>query len=336
MAGPYFEELMQALGAEPEGGSRRLAEAAAGGATAERLRGLVEVVRASLADAGPSAELLRAAVERLQRLGAAYNEAAIEAAATTTYGRAGALRADVELLLAQEAAPEATGRLLGMQAYVRRAAVPELDPDIDQHELAIDRRLLLQRLLPAMAVEAPHQLDEVSATFEIFRRRYAELYVQRHRAYHDMVSTWRREFADEQTSRLNALRLLNEVAALGAPVGSDLELRARRILANVAQCDRSNAALREALMTDPRCPTCDLDLMAAPPSAEVAQWHDDCLTALRLQQRRLARAAVSRAAARRDEPVIERFLRVVQASDVVPLIDVMDETVQALIEELLA
>jgi hypothetical protein len=80
--------------------------------------------------------------------------------------------------------------------------------------------------------------------------------------------------------------------------------------------------------------------MASPPSAEVAQCHDDCLTALRLQQRRLARAAVSRAATPRSaasngDPAIDRFLRVVQASDVTPLIDVMDETVRALIRELL-
>ena len=77
-------------------------------------------------------------------------------------------------------------------------------------------------------------------------------------------------------------------------------------------------------------------MMASPPSAEVAQWHDDCLTALRLQQRRLARAAVAVAAARSQEPAIERFLCVAQASGVIPLIDVMDETVQALIRELLS
>ena len=357
MPTPYFDELIQALApradAGAQTGARAIAESA-GGATAQRLRGLVEDVRQSLTDAGPSAEVLQAALGRLRELSAAYDESGIEAAAEATYGEAAAgatygeavagvpheraesIRVDVELLLAHEAAPQATARLLGMQAYVRRAGIPELDPNLDQHELAIDRRLLLQRLSPMLALDAPHQLDELEASFAIFRRRYLELYVQRHRAYHDIVTRLRQEFAGEHTSRLQALRLLNEIPALGAAVGSDLELRAQAILARVVQCDRPDGSVREALGTTPRCPTCDLDLLAAPPSAEVAQWHDDCLAALRLQQRRLARAAVARAAARKQDPAIERFLRVAQASDVLPLIDVMDEPVQALIRDLLA
>ena len=69
------------------------------------------------------------------------------------------------------------------------------------------------------AVDAPHQIDEVEAGFDIFRRRYVELYVRRHRAYHDTVSTWRREFTSDHATRLNALRLLNEIPELGPPVG---------------------------------------------------------------------------------------------------------------------
>ena len=335
MAGPYFDELTQALGAEADPAPRRVAEGAST-ATTQRLRGLLESVRASLVSAGPSGESLRAALDRLQQIVAAYDETGIELAAEQTYARAGALRTDVELLLAHDSAPQATARLLGMQSYVRRASVPELDPDIDQHELAIDRRLLLQRLTPSVAVDAPHQIEELEAGFGIFRRRYIELYVQRHRAFHEIVTTWRREFTQEHAARLNALRLLNAIPQLGAPVGSDLALRAERILARVPQCDFANPDVREALALEPRCPGCDLDLMAAPPSAEVAAWHDDCLTALRLQQRRLARAAIARATGNAADPAIDRFLRVVQASDLLPLIEVMDESVQALIREMLA
>jgi hypothetical protein len=52
-----------------------------------------------------------------------------------------------------------------------------------------------------------------------------------------MVARWRKEFSSEHASRINALRLLNEIPALGAPVGSDLDLRAQAILARVAQRD---------------------------------------------------------------------------------------------------
>lgn len=335
MAGPFFTELSQALGDPTAAASRTVGEETAT-ATAKRLRVLLESVRESLRVAGPAGDFVRDALERLQRVSAAYDEPGMETVAEQTYGATGAMRADLDLLLAQDAAPSDTARLLEMQSYVRRASVPELDPDITQHELAIDRRLLLQRLSPSVALDAPHQIDEIEAGFDIFRGRYIDLYVRRHRAYHDIVMAWRRQFNEEHAAYLQALHLLNEIPGLGPAVGSDLDPRAQAILASTPECGTSDDEVRAALAQEPRCPTCELDLMASPPSAELALWHDDCLTALRLQKRRLARAAVARAAvANGADPAIDRFLRAVQASDVGPLVEILDDDMQALVREMM-
>lgn len=71
MAGPYFEELIEALGPEQAADSPRASEAG-DRATAIRLRELVKIVRASIGESGEAASELQGPVERLQTLSAAY------------------------------------------------------------------------------------------------------------------------------------------------------------------------------------------------------------------------------------------------------------------------
>ena len=92
----------------------------------------------------------------------------------------------------------------------------------------------------------------------------------------------------------------------------------------------------EALVGETACPDCGLRMDAILPSPALATAREQLRLALEQQRRRLAQAGVARAAANDGRPVIERFLRAVQAADLAPLVEILDETTLALIEELLS
>ncbi|MEE9277407.1 MAG: hypothetical protein V3V06_03255, partial [Dehalococcoidia bacterium] len=255
--------------------------------------------------------------------------------AAATYRDPSAFRADLELLLALSSSPDETRTLLVMQSYAQRAAVPQSLRSVDLGELAIDREVVLQRLSPALARSAPHQLQELSANFDVFRRRYERVYLEDHQQHQEQTRSLR-DLLQDNDAGLHALKLLNDIAALGAPLQPDLAGHAEKLGPRLAPCAATESELREHLQTEPRCPACDLELGARPPSDEVQAWQRDLHQALTTQQRRLARAMVSQAVAETERPAFDRFLRALRAGDVAPLIDVMNDDVAALIRDLLS
>ena len=99
------------------------------------------------------------------------------------------------------------------------------------------------------------------------------------------------------------------------------------------QCAQQD--LEAALQDDPLCPTCSIALSNQPPSEQVANVVRDVERDLGGQQVRLAGEAVRRILARGGER-IERFLEIVQASDLTGLALVLDDELLAFISDLLA
>ena len=333
MPQPFLDELEAAL---QQG--RQIREAGPAAGAPRRLRSLTEEVRAALSRAalgGAEATTVDEALGRLAQVVTAYDAAGMERLAAETYAEPRALRDDVDLILALAAAPEEAQRLLTMQIYVRRASVPEAAADVELGELAVDRRLVLERLSMTVPLQAPHQMDDLAATVAVFRRRYESTYLDQHRRYSAEVRSLRARL-DEHDPYQRALTLLNEIREIGPAVGAYLREGGDELREALTTCYRSQADLEAALRTEPVCLVCELKLGDSPPSEAVFSWLEACRAALRTKQRRLASAMVARAAGEQDRPAFDRFLSAVRASDVGPLVEMMDETVAALIRELLA
>ena len=154
MPTPYLDQVAAALQLE-----RQISEAGAQTHALLRLRSLMESLRTGLRqtpDVGPVRDAIGYMVLRLGAICAVYNADSVEERAATTYATPQALRADLNLSLAVTAAPEQTRRILEMQTYARRVDVGDAMEDVNRAELAIDRRVVMERLAPATAAQAPH------------------------------------------------------------------------------------------------------------------------------------------------------------------------------------
>ena len=328
---PYLDQVAAALQLE-----RQISETGAQTPALRRLRSLVESLRTGLRqtpDAGPVRDAIGDMVQRLGEICAVYDADSVEERAATTYATPQALRAD--LALAVTAAPEQARRVLEMQTYVRRADVGDAVEDVNRAELTIDRRVVLERLAPAAAVQAPHQLDELAANFEVFRSRYERAYLDHHAQTVAATALLQRAVQDQEAAA-RALTLLNAVTELGPPVAPAVPAMLDDQIKNLVPCTFQPEALRALLHVEPRCRACGLRLSDSVAAARVDRWREDLQRALGVQQQRLARAMVSHAVQERDRPAFERFLRALRAGEVAPLVAVLDTDVAALIRELLS
>ena len=336
-ATPFLDELAAIFPtARPR--RRRLAEDRATVAPLRRFRGAVETVRGEITSSpfeGHSAALVRDTIRRLTQIAAAYDADTLEESAAGIYDAPDGFRGDLALVRALAAAPGEARQILAMRAYAAAAALSSDQPAPDLQELAVDQSIVLERLSYSVALEAPQQIEALSADFELFRRRYQRAYLEHHRAYHAAAGAVRTDL-EAHRSWVSALAVLNGIDELGPSVGADLEERLQALLDALPPCGLGEQALRSSLATNARCPECGLAIADQPPSIQAHAWTEDCRRALHTQQRRLARAMVARAIEDGSRPAFERFLRAVGAGDVAPLVEVMDGSVAALIREVLA
>jgi len=337
-----FLDVLDAYFEPPAEPPARLAESGGRPASVAALCSSVERTRADLPHmAGrdgltpPATAYLEACLGRLAGACAAYDGDAFEARAAATYADVDGFRRDVEAALAAERAPEAGLEVIGMLAWTDRAAVPEERAAPPLHELAIDRRLVLQRLSPAAAFRAPQQVDEMRAHYRVFQRRYGERYAAHHAAYHEWASMERAALARDGAG-VQALALCNGIEALGAAVGVNLAGRFNALRREIRSCALDEADVTAGLADAPVCASCGLTLSDGPPAEALTSWRRDLDEALRTQQARLARALVARVLAEPDRPDLERVLRAARAADVGSLVGVMDAATAALIGRLLA
>ena len=335
---PFLETLNVVLG--PSGSAlaaRQVAEAGPAVDALDRLRTLIEGLRTELSGTtlGPIGTTLMTPVfRRLTSAAAGYDDDAFERHAREVYERPAVLHGDLLAVLAVAAAPEPAIEILSMQQYVQGAAVPESRSSIDLDELIIDRRLVLARLTIDVATTAPHQIEELSANFEIFRQRYESAYMDYHRHYHGQIAALRSTVTDA-AQPLRALTIFNQIEQLGPAVGSDLREQAAGFIASLTPCEVTPANLRAILRTQPHCSHCALAFSAYPASAEVERWQHELADAMDSQLQQLARAMATHAVRETGRPGFDRFLRAVRAGDIAPIVNVIDEEIADLIRVLL-
>ncbi len=336
MSGPFLDVLSEYFDSG-SGSKSGMGEAPARPPMLVEFCQAVERGRGGLAERQLSAraeEFARGALRRLTTLCAAYDGDGFEQRAAAAYADPAAFRGEAELALALDRAPDHAQTIVEMAAYVDAAAVPESDSPVQLHELAIDRRLVAERLSASIAFLAPHQVDEVAGNFAVFRRRYVDAYLAHHGTHQTFAQTAARDLTEAE-SALVALELLDGIPELGAAAGGELRALLDGVGARLHACRTTSSRLRQQLEAGPLCDECGLTLSDGLPEGDLRRLDDRLQEALRAKRRRLASVMASRAADDTHHPTFDRFLRAVQAADVGPLIEVIDDQTVALIRELL-
>lgn len=266
------------------------------------------------------------ALDSLQSLCSGQSFLDFHAAAKERYPAAQALSQEMSLYQRLSQLAQSVPEIVTARIYLEDAQVGPGDP-----ELEMDRVSLLEQLDMANLVSSSHLWPSIKALLDWFKARYSSQYQAHHSRYHLRLAELR-AMVELASPRLQALQRLNSLEALGSPLGQGLGQRYERLLPQLTPC-----SVREVAVQDqPRCPDCRLALDVQPPEAEVRAFLTELDAALRQQQRRLSAEAIRRILARRNEPRLDRFLKVVQASDLGALTEVLDDELAAFLRALLA
>ncbi len=266
------------------------------------------------------------ALDRLQRLCSSRSYIDFHAAVTASYSSVQALAEDVSLCQRLSQLARLTPDILAARSYLEAARV-----GLSDQELEMDRLSLLEQLNMANLVHGSHLWPSIKALLDWFKARYGSQYQAHHSRYHLRLSELRAAM-DSAYPRLQALSRLNSLEALGNPVGQGLGQRYEPLLPQLTSCPAREVSVPE----QPRCPNCRLALDAEPPQAEVQSLLAELDSSLRQQQRRLSTEAIRRILSRSTEPRLDRFLKVVRASDLSALTEVLDDELVVFLRDLLA
>lgn len=232
------------------------------------------------------------------------------------------LAAEVLLERIAQADPDTAATL----RFLRAATVPL---DAPAHiDLALDRRALLEQASPWRYIEAPRAFISALAAVRPWLRRYRTAYDVEYRRVAARAAALRTDL-DAVAVAADALRRLDTIATLGAPVGA-LALH---------DFDAVRAAL-DALPADPD-PTQPLTasvILGAPvPAFDAAPAAVDAVrAALEVQHRRLAARAAHLVLDRTEVPALDRLLQALTAADIDGLDRILDDRLASHIEELLS
>lgn len=217
--------------------------------------------------------------------------------------------------------------LVAAAAWIDAATIDE-----SSFDTYTERQVLSERLNNPRLLTSPHEWAALAESVRLFQHRYAVAYLRDHREYHTQVGALAHA-VEAAWRKAHALERLNTVAALGEPTGFGLPALADEMRNAVAACgtEREIADIE----TTPMCPSCGMHLGATPPTAEVNQLVAYVDEALGEQNRRLASAIAQRVLNRPGVDQIDRFIQVVQVSDLSGLAHVLDDAVVGFITDLL-
>lgn len=219
---------------------------------------------------------------------------------------------------------------LATEVIAARAYLEQAAPADPGEELALDRASLLEQISAENLFSSPHLWPSLKSLWEWYRGRYQAAYRAYHARYHEEAAALRRSLKEAE-AQLSALERLDSIPELGPARSLDLRGEERAILKELRLC--SAASLAEA---SPRCPRCRLSLADQPPRERVADFLERLQAALGEQQQRLSSEAIRQILASSGERRIDRFIKIVQISDLAPLARILDDELVAFLRRLLA
>lgn len=288
-------------------------------ATLERLQDLMELLQA-VGDGGPADEALEArdALDRLSRLASCADREHFLTCAEQIYPGTRALMEDIYMLRAFAQSPRLASELLAMQRFLHEAVVPA-----EEGDLALDRALAMEQLPFAILAAEPQRLPPARAMLDAFRRKYTSAYREHHTRYWAQMARLHARLREEQTL-VDALQRLNSLAELGPPAGVGALAAYEQLVAETAGCPLVGG-VEEMRETEALCPACGLSMDEATPVQRVEEIMQRVRRACDRQRARLSSSAVQQVLRRSNDARIEQFLRIVQASQLSSLPDILDE-----------
>ena len=233
---------------------------------------------------------------------------------------------DLELLRGMLYLAEQVEEILGMKAYLDGAVVQS-----GYKELSFDRPTLLEEMSLPVFLASVQGWPAVREHFRAYQVRYRAAYADHDGIYQRQVARVWAHLERSQT-QLNALALLNAIPELGEPAGTDLEQGYDIIEQRLGRCDINPRDI--ALDSSPRCSQCQMALGETPPIEELELFAVEVDRALGEQNRRLSRILVGRIIHDRTDKRLENFLKVVQASDLSALSNILDDELAVYIRRL--
>jgi hypothetical protein len=222
--------------------------------------------------------------------------------------------------------------LLDARAYLETAVTPSSV----NADLAVDQAALLDGNTFATLWSEPERAQWLVDTIDIWKRAYAPLYVEQHSAYNDAIADVAQQI-DAAEAQAAAVERLNTLERLGA-AQAQTALTQYHEMETLFACPARSDDLTARLQSDPLCPYCSFRLGEQPPTADTTRVLQAIERGLQGQQARLAQRVVSRLLARpgrAGSDRLDRFIEVVQASDLTGLAAVLDEGLIAFLQDLL-
>ncbi|MGH7813467.1 MAG: hypothetical protein ACREQI_05635 [Candidatus Binataceae bacterium] len=225
----------------------------------------------------------------------------------------------VPRMRAMRAYLDATGlRARGERGADRDAALAALETECELLRIEIGPRLL---------IAPPPNLGTLEARFQKFKWTYVQRYLAAHERWRAEMDRLAPE-AEGARRRLDALRRLDAIAALGAPEGEAFEPRVAELPVRAARCAHRGPLKPELA---PRCPACGYVLGAVSPREELDDIMDGLRRALEAKLIALSQNVIARIIREHNRAHrLDGLLKIIQAANADALVRVLEASSRAI------
>ena len=286
---------------------------------ARRIDGLREAMSSLAAGLQENAESALTALSRLEGLNTATDYRGFHTVARDRFGAPSGLSQALQLCYRLERLAALAPAITGARRYLDAMTF-----DRGHRDLAVKRDAVAGRMALDSLMSNPSLWDSVEESFRQLRREYADAYLPHHARYHheaaELVSRLERI-----RPQVGALARFNQVPEFGGPLGADIPNRFEEMLATIRTCTATEDEI--AVEAVPLCQTCLLPMNEDIRRREAALVLDDTERAMRAYNRRLSSEGVGLILADPTKEQLDKFINLIQVSDLSALANVLDEEV---------
>ena len=261
---------------------------------------------------------LKKALDHLSELASTAATEQFLASAERIYPNKRALMEEVYMLRALRQSPQEASELLSMRRFLQQAVLPA-----DETELSMDRTVVLEQLTFATLAVEPQRYPSAKAMADSFRHKYVSSYREHHTRYWADMARLHTRLREAQP-HTDALRRLNTLTELGPPAGVGALAACEELVDLTAGCPLISG-VEEMLETEAVCPDCGLSMDQTAPTKRVDEALSHIDRACHRQMSRLSSSAVQQMLRNSNDARVDQFLKVVQASQLSSLSDILDD-----------
>jgi hypothetical protein len=284
----------------------------------ERLQDLRDLIRAFNSGAADEIPEASDALRRLFTIASCTDREQFTTCVQEVYSDKRALMEDIYMLRAFVQSPQEANELIAMQRFLQKAVVPAEEAD-----LALDQSLAMEQLTFVTLAVEPQRFAPASAMLDSFRRKYISAYREHHTQHWAQMARLHTQLREEQPL-VEALHRLNTLTELGPPAGMDALSDYEELVAETAGCPLIGG-VEEMPETEAACPACGLTMDQTAPVQRVEEIMQRIRRACEQQRARLSSSAIQQVLRRSNDPRVEQFLKMVQASQLSSLPDILDD-----------